>query len=68
MVGNGNPASCTEAAFDSALTKASAGGGTITFNCGPAAKTITFTIAKIVNLANVTINGGNRIVLQSRQQ
>ena len=65
VVGNGNPASCTEAAFDSALATANAGGGTITFNCGAASTTIPFTIAKDVNLANVTIDGGGRIVLKA---
>ena len=63
VVGNGNPASCTEAAFDAAL--AAAVGGTITFNCGPATTTISFTLTKIVNLGNVTIDGGGRIVLRA---
>ena len=65
VVGNGNPASCTEAAFDAALTTASSGGGVITFNCGPAAATINFTVFKIVNLGNVTIDGGGRILLNA---
>jgi predicted outer membrane repeat protein len=65
VVGNGSPASCTEAAFDAALATASNGGGTITFNCGPAVKTINFTVSKIVNLGNVTIDGNNRIVLKA---
>jgi hypothetical protein len=64
VVGNGNPASCTETAFDNAaLVTASNGGGVITFNCGQATKTITLTTAKIVNLGNVTIDGGGRIIL-----
>ena len=63
VVGNGNPASCTEAAFDAALTAAV--GGTITFNCGPGTTTISFTLTKIVNLGNVTIDGGGRIVLKA---
>ena len=46
VVGTGTPASCTEAAFDDALVTASAGGGTITFNCGSGAHTITFSISK----------------------
>lgn len=63
VVGNGSPASCTETAFDNALVTASNGGGVITFNCGQATKTIALTTAKIVNLGNVTIDGGNRIIL-----
>ena len=63
VVGNGNPASCTETALDSAIVTASNGGGVITFNCGQATKTITLTTAKIVNLGNITIDGGRRIIL-----
>lgn len=63
VVGTGTPASCTEAAFDAALTTASSGGGTITFNCGPAETTITFSSTKFLNLGNVTVNGNGRIVL-----
>jgi predicted outer membrane repeat protein len=65
VVGNGSPASCTEAAFDAALATASNGGGTITFNCGPAVKTINFTVSKFLTLGNVTIDGDNRIVLKA---
>lgn len=65
VVGNGTPASCTEAAFDAALATASSGGGVITFNCGPNTVTIPFTIAKTVLLGNVTIDGGGRIVLKA---
>src|SRR5207244_2098621 len=36
VVGDGTPDSCTDAAFDAAL----AGGGAITFNCGPNPLTI----------------------------
>lgn len=63
VVGDGTPASCTEAAFDAALTTASSGGGTITFNCGPAETTITLTTTKFLNLGNITINGNGRIIL-----
>ena len=63
VVGTGTPASCTEAAFDSALTTAGSGGGTITFNCGSGTHTITFSTSKTVNLGNVTIDGGNSIIL-----
>lgn len=65
VVGTGTPASCTEATFDAALAVASAGGGTITFNCGPAVATVPFTLFKVVNLADVTIDGGDRIILNA---
>ncbi|MGQ0603049.1 MAG: hypothetical protein ACT4QE_15310 [Anaerolineales bacterium] len=57
VVGNGTPGSCTEAAFDAAL----AGGGTVTFNCGPE-HTIYITSQKSINL-NTTIDGGDDIKL-----
>lgn len=63
VVGDGSPASCTEAAFDAALLAAGTGGGVITFRCGPAVHTIQLTLFKVVNLGDVTINGGGRIVL-----
>jgi hypothetical protein len=64
VVGTGSAASCTEAALDAAL----AGGGTVTFNCGPAPATITVTSTKTIvaytiiqgGLA-VTISGGGKI-------
>ena len=65
VVGNGTAASCTEAAFDSALATAQTGGGTITFNCGPAVATIPFSVFKTVILGNVTIDGGDRIILNA---
>lgn len=65
IVGAGNAASCTEAAFDAALATANSGGGVITFNCGPAVTTINFTVSKVVNLGNVTIDGGERIILNA---
>jgi hypothetical protein len=58
VVGNGTPASCTEAALDTALT----GGGLITFNCGPNPLTILLTSQKNL-LANTTLDGGNLITL-----
>ena len=63
VVGTGTPASCTEAAFDAALAAANSGGGTITFNCGAATKTITFTSEKALLATNITINGSDRIIL-----
>lgn len=43
VVGNGSPASCTEAALDAAL----AGGGTVDFNCGGAV-TIPISAQKLI--------------------
>lgn len=57
-VGNGTPESCTEAAFDNALS----GGGLVTFNCGPSPYTLTITNQKTIS-ANTTIDGGNLIKL-----
>ncbi len=56
VVGNGAPASCTEAALASAL----AGGGAISFNCGPNPHTITFTSRKTINV-NTSIDGASKI-------
>ena len=58
VVGNGSPASCTEAALATALEA----GGTVTFNCGAAAHTIFFSDAKSLNV-NVTLDGGDLITL-----
>lgn len=57
LVGNGTPASCTEAA----LTTALAGGGTVSFNCGASA-TILVLSEKIIN-QNTVIQGGGTITL-----
>ena len=65
VVGSGTAASCTEAAFDSALAAAQVGGGTITFNCGPAVATIPFSSFKTVTLGDVTIDGGGRVILNA---
>jgi hypothetical protein len=63
VVGSGAPASCTEAAFNTVLsTVQGSGGGTITFNCGAAAHTITFTTEKSIT-AGVTVNGAGLIRL-----
>jgi hypothetical protein len=49
LVGNGTPASCTQAALQDALEIAGAlGGGTIQFNCGPGAVVIALTEAVTV--------------------
>ncbi len=65
VVGTGDPASCTETALDAALTTAGSGGGVITFNCGAAVATITLSTLKVINLGNVTIDGGGRIILDA---
>lgn len=58
VVGTGTPASCTEAALETAL----AAGGTITFNCGAAPHTIVLTGAKNLNV-DMTVDGDNLITL-----
>jgi hypothetical protein len=58
VVGDGNPASCTEAALNTAL----AGGGLVTFNCGPASHTIALTTIKVI-ANNTQIDGDGLIVL-----
>ena len=63
VVGTGNPASCTEAALDAAL----AGGGFVSFNCGPGNHTILLTGEKVI-AADTTINGGNTITLDGQGQ
>jgi hypothetical protein len=61
VVGTGAPASCTQAALDTAL----AGGGTVTFNCGAGAvipitatKTLTTTTTIDGTGQNITLDGG----------
>jgi predicted outer membrane repeat protein len=61
VVGNGTPASCTEAA----LTAALAGGGAVTFNCGGPA-TILVLSEKAINQDTV-IQGGGAITLTGGQ-
>jgi len=58
VVGTGTPASCTEAAFDTAL----GAGGSITFDCGVDLLTIVFTTPKTIT-GSVTIDGANLITL-----
>lgn len=57
VVGTGTPGSCTEAAFNTALS----GGGSVSFNCG-GSHTITLTSQKTIN-SSTTINGGGQITL-----
>lgn len=58
VVGNGTPASCTEAALVSALT----GGGLVTFNCGLIPYTLTVSSQKNISV-NTIVDGGNLITL-----
>jgi predicted outer membrane repeat protein len=62
QVGDGTPGSCYEAALDAKL----AGGGLVTFNCGPAPHTILVTTYKMIGDDTeirgggvITISGGN---------
>lgn len=62
VVGTGTPVSCTEAAFEAALT----GGGLVTFNCGGSAHTIILTSYKAITDDTeiqgddlITLSGGN---------
>ena len=60
IVGDGTPASCTEAAFTAVLAQ----GGAITFDCGPEPHTITLTSQGLVNTERDTlIDGGGLITL-----
>jgi hypothetical protein len=58
VVGNGDPASCTQAALFAALDL----GGAITFNCGAASKSILFDTARAIT-ATASLNGGDLITL-----
>ncbi len=60
VVGVGTPASCTEAALNAAL----AGGGAITFNCGPDLHTITLSSQKSIT-ADTALDGGGKIALSA---
>lgn len=60
VVGNGTSASCTAAALVSAV----AGGGEISFNCGPNPHTILLASPLIITAPQTIIDGGRRIILQ----
>lgn len=62
VVGDGSPASCTEAAFDTALAAAGGGGGTVTFNCGANPHIIQLTNTKTLT-DDMIIDGGDLIAL-----
>jgi hypothetical protein len=61
VIGNGTPAGCTSAA----VIRAVAGGGIITFDCGPRPLTIVMTSAASVNKTGrlVVLDGGGLITL-----
>jgi Right handed beta helix region len=59
VVGDGTAASCTETTLDAAL----AGGGLITFNCGPAAHIIILSNQKTIRSGTTTIRGAGLITL-----
>ena len=66
VVGDGTPASCTAAAFETAVQK----GGVVTFNCGPDQATITLGHQiKLLNnagpdrLGHRVIDGGSKVTL-----
>ncbi len=62
VVGNGTPASCTEAALDAAV----AAGGIVTFDCGAAPTTITVT-SEVEVTVDTTIDGGGLVTLSGGQ-
>lgn len=59
VVGTGTPASCTDAAFTSAVN----GGGTVTFNCGGGPVTIPITSEKTISLTTTIDGTGQQITL-----
>jgi len=62
VVGNGTPASCTEAALASAL----AGGGIVVFDCGPNPVTIPITSPKSIPISSTidtVVDGGGLVTL-----
>lgn len=67
VVGNGLPASCTEAALDTAVAGLNSGGGTMTFNCGGPA-TIYITSEKFFDSEGVAfvIDGAGLITLSGQ--
>ncbi len=60
VVGTGTPASCTEGLLDTCLS----GGGTVTFDCGSAPKTIALSTTKAIG-TDTTIDGGGAVTLQN---
>ena len=63
VVGDGTPASCTQAALQTAAT----GGGTIVFNCGFAAATITL-FSPITFRKETVLDGGGLVTLDGNHR
>jgi predicted outer membrane repeat protein len=59
VVGNGTPASCTEAAFSAAL----AGGGSVTFSCGGGPVVIPITSTKTLTTTTTIDGAGQNVTL-----
>jgi hypothetical protein len=59
VVGDGTPASCTDAAYAAAF----AGGGLVTFNCGPNPITISVTTKVVDAGETTTVDGGGLVTL-----
>lgn len=59
VVGNGNPLSCTDAAYAAAM----AGGGLVAFNCGAAPVTINVNTQVIGPGMTTTVDGGGLVTL-----
>ena len=59
VVGDGTPASCTDAAYATAMTD----GGAVMFNCGPAPITISVTTKVINNGQSTVVDGGGLVTL-----
>jgi predicted outer membrane repeat protein len=63
VIGEGTPASCTEAELDAVLMTSSS----ITFNCGSLPHTIFITSTKVLNAITVTLDGGGLITLDGQK-
>jgi fibronectin type 3 domain-containing protein len=63
VVGDGTPASCTESAFEEAITA----GGIVTFNCGSAPYRLVLSSTKSITKDTV-IDGGNLVTLDGGGQ
>ena len=59
VVGNGSPASCTDAALAAALV----GGGLVTFNCGPGNVVIPVNTNVLFTGDSATVDGADRVTL-----
>lgn len=62
VVGNGNPASCDQTAYNAAVFETNTNGGTVTFNCGSAPHTIFLNSYNYIT-GSMAIDGGGLITL-----